>query len=41
VPEVLLSGHHAVVAAWRRTEAERVTRERHPDLCQEHGTAAV
>jgi tRNA (guanine37-N1)-methyltransferase len=32
VPEVLLSGHHAQVAAWRRAEAERVTRERRPDL---------
>ena len=32
VPAVLLSGHHAVVAAWRRGEAERITRERRPDL---------
>jgi tRNA (guanine37-N1)-methyltransferase len=32
VPDVLLSGHHAAVAAWRREEAERVTRERRPDL---------
>jgi tRNA (guanine37-N1)-methyltransferase len=32
VPEVLLSGHHAEVAAWRRAEAERITRERRPDL---------
>ncbi len=32
VPEVLLSGHHAAVAGWRRAEAERVTRERRPDL---------
>lgn len=32
VPEVLLSGHHAAVAAWRRAEAERTTRERRPDL---------
>jgi tRNA (guanine37-N1)-methyltransferase len=32
VPEVLLSGHHAAIAAWRRAEAERVTRERRPDL---------
>jgi tRNA (guanine37-N1)-methyltransferase len=32
VPEVLLSGHHAAVAAWRQAEAERVTRERRPDL---------
>ncbi len=32
VPEVLLSGHHAAVAAWRRAEAERLTRDRRPDL---------
>ncbi len=32
VPEVLLSGHHAAVAAWRRAEAERITRARRPDL---------
>jgi tRNA (guanine37-N1)-methyltransferase len=32
VPDVLLSGHHAAVAAWRRAEAERITRGRRPDL---------
>ena len=32
VPEVLLSGDHAAIAAWRRREAERITRERRPDL---------
>jgi tRNA (guanine37-N1)-methyltransferase len=32
IPEVLLSGHHAKVAAWRRTQAETVTKERRPDL---------
>jgi len=32
VPQVLLSGHHAEVAAWRRAESERITRERRPDL---------
>ena len=32
VPEVLLSGNHAGIAAWRRAEAERITRERRPDL---------
>lgn len=31
-PEVLLSGHHAKVRAWRLAEAERITRERRPDL---------
>jgi tRNA (guanine37-N1)-methyltransferase len=32
IPEVLLSGDHAKIAAWRRTEAERLTKERRPDL---------
>ena len=32
VPDVLLSGDQARVAAWRRAEAERLTRERRPDL---------
>ena len=32
VPEVLLSGHHAEVARWRRAEAEAATRARRPDL---------
>ena len=32
IPEVLTSGDHAKVAAWRRSEAERLTRERRSDL---------
>ncbi|MGH7699170.1 MAG: tRNA (guanosine(37)-N1)-methyltransferase TrmD [Gemmatimonadales bacterium] len=32
VPEVLLGGDHRKVAAWRAAEAERLTRERRPDL---------
>ncbi|MDQ3809451.1 MAG: tRNA (guanosine(37)-N1)-methyltransferase TrmD [Chloroflexota bacterium] len=32
VPEVLLSGHHAQVAAWRRRQALERTRDRRPDL---------
>lgn len=32
VPETLLSGHHAEIAAWRQREAERRTRENRPDL---------
>jgi tRNA (guanine37-N1)-methyltransferase len=32
IPEVLLSGDHGKVAQWRRAEAERLTRERRPDL---------
>lgn len=32
LPEALLSGDHARIAKWRRQEAERITRERRPDL---------
>ena len=32
VPEVLLSGHHEKVRAWRAAQAEKATRERRPDL---------
>jgi tRNA (guanine37-N1)-methyltransferase len=32
IPEVLVSGDHARVAAWRRAEAERLTAQRRPDL---------
>jgi tRNA (guanine37-N1)-methyltransferase len=32
VPDVLLSGDHAAVERWRVAQAERVTRERRPDL---------
>jgi tRNA (guanine37-N1)-methyltransferase len=32
IPDILLSGHHGKIAEWRRAEAERITRERRPDL---------
>jgi tRNA (guanine37-N1)-methyltransferase len=32
VPEILKSGHHAKVSAWRRQQAEEVTKARRPDL---------
>lgn len=32
IPPVLLGGNHAQIEAWRRDEAERLTRERRPDL---------
>lgn len=32
IPPVLLSGNHAAIAAWRASEAERLTKERRPDL---------
>ncbi|AZL59653.1 tRNA (guanosine(37)-N1)-methyltransferase TrmD [Tabrizicola piscis] len=41
IPEVLQSGHHANIATWRKTMAERLTKERRPDLwrayCAAHG----
>ena len=41
IPEILLSGHHANIADWRRGMAERLTKERRPDLwrayCAVHG----
>ena len=35
VPDVLISGHHANIEKWRREEAERLTREKRPDLLSE------
>ncbi|MGB8623046.1 MAG: tRNA (guanosine(37)-N1)-methyltransferase TrmD, partial [Paracoccaceae bacterium] len=32
IPDILLSGHHAKIASWRRAMAERLTKERRPDL---------
>ncbi len=41
IPEVLLSGHHAKITLWRQDMAERLTKERRPDLwrayCETHG----
>ena len=34
VPDVLLSGNHAQIASWRRSQREIRTRERRPDLWQ-------
>ena len=39
IPQVLLSGDHAKVDAWRRADAERVTAERRPDLWAEYRPA--
>ena len=39
VPEVLVSGDHRRIREWRRAEAERVTRERRPDLWKRHCAA--
>jgi tRNA (guanine37-N1)-methyltransferase len=41
IPEVLLSGDHGKIAAWRRSQAERLTRARRPDLWARHSGARV
>lgn len=40
IPAVLISGDHAKVEAWRRAEAERLTRARRPDLWAAHVAGA-
>ncbi|TVQ54321.1 MAG: tRNA (guanosine(37)-N1)-methyltransferase TrmD [Rhodobacteraceae bacterium] len=36
IPEILLSGHHARIAEWRRARSEALTQERRPDLWRAH-----
>ena len=36
IPEVLLSGHHGRIAAWRRDQSEKLTKQRRPDLWRAH-----
>ncbi len=36
IPDILLSGDHAKIAAWRRKQAEILTAERRPDMQQKH-----
>jgi tRNA (guanine37-N1)-methyltransferase len=36
IPDVLVSGDHAKIDAWRRTEAEALTEARRPDLWVTH-----
>jgi tRNA (guanine37-N1)-methyltransferase len=36
VPDVLLSGHHEKIAAWRRDQAETITAARRPDLWEQY-----
>jgi tRNA (guanine37-N1)-methyltransferase len=36
VPEILTSGHHGKIAAWRREQAEAITQARRPDLWAKH-----
>ena len=39
IPDILLSGHHARIAEWRRDAAERLTKERRPDLWRAYRAA--
>jgi tRNA (guanine37-N1)-methyltransferase len=36
VPEVLISGHHEKVKAWRQAESAKITQKRRPDLWKSH-----
>lgn len=40
IPDILLSGHHGRIAAWRHSQAERLTKERRPDLWRAYLAAA-
>ncbi|ABC63582.1 tRNA (guanosine(37)-N1)-methyltransferase TrmD [Erythrobacter litoralis] len=41
IPEVLRSGDHAKIAAWRKAQAEEITRLRRPDLWERHRDVRV
>ncbi len=41
VPDVLVSGHHEKIRAWRLAEAEKLTRERRPDLWSRYAARAA
>jgi tRNA (guanine37-N1)-methyltransferase len=41
VPEVLLSGHHERIRAWRLAQAEEITRRRRPDLWERYRAGAA
>ncbi|MEG2498220.1 MAG: tRNA (guanosine(37)-N1)-methyltransferase TrmD, partial [Brevundimonas sp.] len=36
IPEILLSGDHKKIAKWRQEKREETTRERRPDLWEQH-----
>ena len=38
IPEVLTSGNHSKIKEWRREQAEKITRERRPDLWERRKT---
>jgi tRNA (guanine37-N1)-methyltransferase len=37
IPDILVSGDHGKVEAWRRAQSERLTERRRPDLWAVHG----
>jgi len=37
IPDVLMSGNHGEIARWRQAEAERITRQRRPDMWDRYG----
>jgi tRNA (guanine37-N1)-methyltransferase len=41
IPDVLMSGHHGRIAEWRREQAEKLTRERRPDLLHDAGKSVT
>lgn len=41
IPKILTSGDHSRIAAWRRAQAERLTRERRPDLWADYSRPQV
>ena len=41
VPDILLSGHHENVRAWRHAQAEEITRQRRPDLWDRYGRGNI
>jgi tRNA (guanine37-N1)-methyltransferase len=36
IPDVLLSGNHAKIDAWRKDQSEQITKDRRPDLWDAH-----
>lgn len=41
IPDILLSGNHAAIAQWRKTQSERLTQERRPDLWRAYAAKAA
>jgi tRNA (guanine37-N1)-methyltransferase len=39
IPDVLLSGDHGKIAQWRREQAEKLTKQRRPDLWEAYSAA--